>query len=235
MTPQLRPAPTLQVTPMRPVILLLALTVAAPAQAQSLGNAIGALTACQVERDRLEELPAALRAMGWRRVQAPLDVDQARRMAFMALVNVEGIGDLTADTPVQQWQDVWNGAIRWSNEQMMPWLLQQPDYAFLFDDSTGNLLFIQAGETETEFSITCTFAVSTSAAAVPGFQPELTPNNGPYFIESHFTEVENDFSTTKRLLTELALRPADFTAVVGTTADVAAILFTSTTWTKEAQ
>ena len=67
MMPQLRPAPTLQVTPMRPVILLLALTVAAPAQAQSLGNAIGALTACQVERDRLEELPAALRAMGWRR------------------------------------------------------------------------------------------------------------------------------------------------------------------------
>jgi hypothetical protein len=211
----------------------LVLLFAAPLLAQTQGAALGALTACQVERDRLDELPAALRAQNWRRITPPLNVDQARRLAFMALVNVEGVGDLTVETPVAQWQEVWNGAIRWSNEQMLPWVIQRPDYGFLFEDVTGNLLFIQAGETDTTFSITCTLAVSTSAASVPGFLPELRQNPGPYFIDSNFTEVRNRYTSTERLLTELSLRPADFGTVIGTTADVAAILFTSTSWTKE--
>jgi hypothetical protein len=218
---------------MRRALLALLLLAATPVTAQTQGGALGALTACQVERDRLEELPAALRALGWRRITPPLDVDQARRLAFMALVNVPGVGDLTSDSPVAQWQDIWNGAIRWSNEQMLPWVVQRPDYGFLFDDVTGNLLFVQAGETETTFSITCTFAVSTSAAAVPGFQPELRTNPGPYFIDSDFSEVRNRFTSTERVLTELSLRPESFAAATGSPADVAAILFTSTTWTKE--
>jgi len=220
---------------MRAALILLLLATAAPAAAQTQGGAMAPLTSCQVERDRLAELPAALRAQGWRAVGLPLSPDQARRLAFSALVNVPGIGDLTVETPVAQWQEVWNGAIRWSNDQMLPLLTTQPDYAFLFEDVTGNLLFIQAGETADTFSITCTLAVSASAAAVPGFMPELTPNPGPFFVESHLDTPDNRFSTTQRVLSELSLRPADFTAVIGTTADVAAILFTSTTWTKEPQ
>ena len=70
---------------------------------------------------------------------------------------------------------------------------------------------------------------------VPGFLPELTPNPGPYFIESHYTRVDNPFTSTERVLSELSLRPDDFTAMLGVPADVAGILFTSTSWTKEPQ
>jgi hypothetical protein len=215
---------------MRAALTLLLLS-ALPAQA----DVLGALTACQVERDRLEELPAAIRAQGWRAVTPPINADQARRLAFAGLVNAPGVGDLTLETPVETWMDVWNTAIRWSNEQMLPLLTTQPDYAFMFDDVTGNLLFIQAGETDTTFSITCTMAVSTSAASVPGFLPELTPNPGPFFVESHLDRPDNAFSTTTRILSELSLRPQDFTSAIGVPSDVAGILFTSTTWTKEAQ
>jgi hypothetical protein len=196
-------------------------------------DVLGALTACQAERQRIAELPATLMRTGWSGVPLPLDNDRMNRLIMASLINVPASGALRPESQTADWQIVWTDARTWANEQSLRFLAGAPQYAFLLEDDKANLLYIQAGETESEISISCTFAITASAAADPSFQPALRPNSSEGSVLSFSDRVANRFSRTTHILIELAIRNQDFTTAIGANSDVVAVLYTNCSTPKE--
>lgn len=216
---------------LRLVVLTVVLTGAAPARA----DVMGALTACQAERQRIADLPATLMRTGWSGVPLPLDNDRMNRLIMASLLNVPASGALRPESQTADWQIVWTEARNWANDQSLRFLAGAPQYAFLLEDDKSNLLYIQAGETESEISISCTFAITASAAADPSFQPALRPNSSEGSVVSDPDRVDNRFSRATHILIELAIRNRDFTTAIGANSDVVGVLYTNSTYPKEAQ
>jgi hypothetical protein len=211
--------------------LFLGSVAAAPATADVLAT----LTACQAERQTIADLPATLMRTGWSGVPLPLDNDRMNRLIMASLINVPAAGALRPESQTADWQIVWTEARNWVESQVMPFVQGAPEYAFLLEDGQGDLLYIQAGETEAEISISCTMAITATAAADPAFVPSLAANTSEGSVLSLSDRVENRFSRATHILIELAIRPQDFITAIGANSDVVAVLYTNSTYPKEAQ
>ena len=205
------------------------LLATAPAQA----DVMTALTACQAERQTIAELPATLKRNGWSGVPLPLDQNRTTRLIMASLLNIPASGALTPGSDPTDWQLVWRDARGWVDSQIMPFVQGVPEYATLLEDGKGDLLYIQAGETDSTITISCTLAVTAQSAADPDFAPGLTVNDSEGSILSVSGRVDNRFSRTTRILIELAIRPQDFVPFLGIDSDVVAVLYTNTTYPKE--
>ena len=212
-------------------ITLCAFCAAVPAHA----DVMGALTACQAERQRIADLPATLMRTGWSGVPLPLSQDRTTRLIMASLLNVPASGALAPASDPAGWQIVWTEARNWVENQIMPFVQGAPGYAFLLEDGMGNLLYIQAGETESTITMTCTVAVTAAAAADPAFQPDLTANTSEGSVWSISGRIENRFSRATHIMIELAIRPEDFASALGVQTDVVAVLYTNSSYPKEAQ
>ncbi len=215
---------------MRWLALCIAL-FAAPASA----DVLSALTACQAERQDIAGLSAALRLQGWQGVPPTLDFDRATRLNMLSLTNIPASGALQPASPVADWQIVWTDATNWANTQILRFVAGSPQYASLLEDASGNMLYVQIGETADSISIACTMAVNATAAADPAFLPELTPNIGEGSVASVGNRIDNRFSRATHIIIELAIRPQDFIDAIGVPTDVVAVLYTSATYPKESQ
>ena len=207
------------------------LLTAAPATA----DVLGALTACQAERQHIADLPATLMRTGWSGVPLPLSPERTNRLIMASLLNVPASGALAPASDPAGWQIVWTEARNWVENQIMPFVQGAPGYAFLLEDGMGNLLYIQAGETESTITMTCTLAVTAAAAADPAFQPDLTANTSEGSVLSVSGRIENRFSRATHIIIELAIRPQDFAPVLGVQTDVVAVLYTNSSYPKEPQ
>ena len=214
-----------------PVVALGVMLAAAPASA----DVLSALTACQAERQHIADLPATLMRTGWSWVPLPLSPDRTNRLIMASLLNVPASGALAPASDPAGWQIVWTEARNWVENQIMPFVQGAPGYAFLLEDGMGNLLYIQAGETESTITMTCTLAVTAAAAADPAFQPDLTANTSEGSVLSVSGRIENRFSRATHIIIELAIRPQDFAPVLGVQTDVVAVLYTNSSYPKEPQ
>ena len=163
----------------------------------------------------------------------PLDQTRLNRLIMASLINVPASGALRPESDTADWQIVWTEARNWANDQSLRFLAGAPQYAFLLEDAKGSLLYVQAGETEDTLSISCSFAITTAAAADPAFQPDLRPNTSEGSVLTLSSRVDNRFSRATHILIELAIRPQDFAAAFGVQADVVAVLYTNSTWPRE--
>lgn len=209
--------------------IMLGWLVAVPAHA----DVLGALTACQAERQRIADLPDTLKRNGWSGVPLPLDQDRTTRLIMASLLNIPAAGALTPASDPTDWQLVWRDARAWVDSQIMPFVQGVPQYATLLEDAQGDLLYIQAGETDSTITMTCTLAVTAAAVVDPAFVPTLTTNSGEGSILTTSGRVDNRFSRATRILIELAIRPQDFAPFLGLQSDVVAVLYTNTTYPKE--
>ena len=207
------------------------LLTAAPASA----DVLGALTACQAERQHIADLPATLMRQGWSGVPMPLSPERTNRLIMASLLNVPASGALRPESQTADWQIVWTEARNWANDQSLRFLAGAPQYAFLLEDGRGNLLYIQAGETDDTISMSCSVAVTATAAADPAFVPDLTPNTSEGSVLSVSDRVDNRLSRATHIIIELAIRPQDFTTAIGVPTDVVAVLYTNSSYPKEPQ
>ncbi len=215
----------------RALAFLLVLLTAAPAHA----DVMGALTACQAERQTIADLPATLMRTGWSGVPLPLSQERQTRLIMASLLNIPASGALRPESQTADWQIVWTEARNWVDNQVLPFVQGAPEYAFLLEDGQGSLLYIQSGETEAEITISCTVAITAATAADPAFQPDLTPNTTEGTVLSLSDRVDNRFSRATHILIELAIRPQDFAPFLGVQSDVVAVLYTNSTYPKEAR
>ena len=211
--------------------LLLGIAAAAPAYA----DVMGALTACQAERQIIADLSATLKRNGWSGVPLPLSPERETRLIMASLINIPAAGALTPASDATDWQLVWTDARNWASTQILPFVESTPLYATILEDGMGDLLYIQAGETDSAITISCTLALTAAATADPNFTPDLTTNDSEGSVLSVSGRADNRFSRTTRILIELAIRPQDFAPFLGIQTDVVAVLYTNTTFPKEAQ
>ena len=209
--------------------VMLGWLIAAPAHA----DVMGALTACQAERQTIAELPATLKRNGWSGVSLPLNQDRTTRLIMASLLNIPAAGALTPASDPADWQSVWGEARVWVDTQILPFVQGAPQYAVLLEDAQGDLLYFQAGETDSTITMTCTLAITAAATVNPAFVPTLTTNDGEGSVLTTSGRVDNRFSRATRILIELAIRPQDFVPFLGISSDVVAVLYTNTTYPKE--
>lgn len=202
---------------------------AAPAHA----DVMAALTACQAERQRIADLPATLMRTGWSGVPLPLSQDRTNRLIMASLINIPASGALTPGSDATDWQLVWTDARNWASTQILPFVQSTPLYATILEDAQGDLLYIQAGETDASITMSCTLAVTATAAAASDFATRLTVNDSEGSVLSVSDRVDNRFSRATRILIELAIRPQDFAPFLGISPDIIAVLYTNTTYPKE--